>query len=124
MKTQWEPVSGSYFISIYGQVQPSDSLVTPCRKFGLEYQTRELAERARDMIRTHHRLVAYAMEHWPDYEPPTDASSPTFFPTYHPNFDKWYVATQRQIRNPWMPYGPEDKVKELVQKLNNGEVVL
>ncbi len=119
-KQKWEPEGGSY------KIYPDGFVVewSPAKEyqaFGMQYPTRNKAERARDLMRPIHRYIAYAMEHWPDYEvPPT--GKPTHYVAYSALERAWYMAIARHDRDPWIPYGPEDKVVELVGKLNSGEV--
>jgi len=47
-----------------------------------------------------------------------------FLPSYNTTHGEWYVAACSLSRNPWLPYGPREKVEELVERLNSGEVVL
>jgi len=116
----WKPEGGKYLISEYGCAHIAKS--DPHSKlFGTEYPTRDLAERARDLMRPIHRYIAYAMEHWPDYEVPSIGEM-TYCVTYDGDFARWILDGSRYIRRPGVPYGPEDKVRELADRLNRGEV--
>jgi len=119
---QWEPKGGRFYVNGWGDVgEGIESSMR--RRFGLEYPTQALAARAADLMRVHHRLVAYALEHWPDYEVP-ETGLPAYFPEYDVQFEEWDASCDVAYRNPWIPYGPREKVEELVDKLNRGEVVL
>lgn len=121
---RWDPPGGGYLVDALGMVgwvvHPSRSSL----EFGTEYPTRELATRARDFMRIYHRLVAYALKHWPDYEPTKGRHA--YYPRHiiDPCGDYWDVHFDTAVRNPWMPYGPRDKVEELVRRLGSGEVEL
>jgi len=115
----WEPKGGEFTIFVEDVFQANSS--NDYRQFGLEYPTKEQAERARDLMRPIHRYIAYAMEHWPDYEVPEPGEA-TYFVTYDAECKEWGVYTHIESRCPWIPYGPLDKVIELADRLNRGEV--
>lgn len=119
-KQKWEPEGGSYKIYPDGFViEWSPTKEYPV--FGMQYPTKEKAARARDLMRPIHRYIAYAMEHWPNYKVPPEGK-PAYSAEYNAYERQWCVIYYKYYRNPWIPYGPEDKVKELVNKLNSGEV--
>ena len=121
-KKQWEPEGGSMIVQSTGAVH-QELMGIAQQNFGTAYQTVALAKRAAKLMRPHHRFVAYALEHWPDYEAP-EPTEFAYCPQYNARNDRWYVCIYSIERLPWIPYGPEDKVQELVDKLNSGEVVL
>lgn len=115
----WEPKGGEFTIFVEDVFQANSS--NDYRQFGLEYPTKEQAERARDLMRPSHHYIAYAMEHWPDYEVPSIGEM-AYCVTYDGDFARWILDGSRYIRRPGVPYGPEDKVRELADRLNRGEV--
>jgi len=119
---QWEPVGGRFYVSYDGVVRKSDS-DDKSKSFGTEYPTHALAARAADFMRPYHRLVAYALEHWPEYEVP-EMPNEAAFPALSSGDGEWHIYAHRYARGPWIPYGPREKVEELVDKLNRGEVAL
>jgi hypothetical protein len=58
---KWKPKGGDWYISHYGMVD-TDYPSTHMREFGTEYQTKEQAEKARDIMKTHNRLLAWLAE--------------------------------------------------------------
>lgn len=124
--TQWEPRGGTYRITGEGEIEVYNSHMDEDhgRDFGMRYESKHQAMRARDMMRAHHRLVAYAMEHWPDYTPPPAGKGMAYFLHYNAKSGEWAVCAYIIERCPWVPYGPRSAVHELVEKLNSGEVVL
>ena len=117
---KWEPEWGSYKIYPDGFVTEW-SPIKEYQVFGMQYPTQNKAERARDLMRPIHRYIAYAMEHWPDYEVPP-VGNEIWHVTYNESSGNWVAIHNMYIRLPWIPYGPKGKVYELVNKLNSGEV--
>ncbi len=116
----WRPQGGEYHLVGPGLIEKSPS--TPSyREFGLEYPTEDFARRAHILMRPIHRYVAYALEYWPDYEVPPIGQA-TFSVYYDDSVEQWVVRGNVVTRDPWIPYGPEDKVRELALRLNSGEV--
>jgi hypothetical protein len=60
-KEKWNPKGGKYYIHYSGETRFDNSLMS-VREFGLEYQTKELAEWARDKMRKHNRILAWLSE--------------------------------------------------------------
>lgn len=118
---QWEPRGGDFYIDGGGAVHDGIAGFTGYQNFGTEYPTKELAEKARDAMRVHNRLLAYVMEHAPDWD--------------NGEFDKRYVYFDH-LQNRFMHtvsssadsigtvYMPEQVAKDLCEKLNNGIVNL
>ena len=64
MVEKWQPKGGEYFIGINGRIVEVDDDWTsegPIN-FGMVYPTKESAEKARDAMRTHNRLLAWLAE--------------------------------------------------------------
>lgn len=116
----WEPDGGRFRIYANGEIIDSPSS-DGYRQFGMEYPIRIQAERARDLMRPIHRYIAYAMGHWPYYEVP-EPGEWSYFVAYDDECKKWTMHAHTVSRCPWVPYGPRDKVEELVYRLNRGEV--
>jgi len=120
---RWKPMTGPFVIGAGSEVLYYTTDQHLGREFGMRYPTRGLAERAANFMRAHRRLVAYALEHWPEYEVP-NAEGSAYFPSYDITRCEWFATAYGLNRNPWIPYGPREKVEELVERLNSGEVVL
>lgn len=58
---KWQPKGGEWSVKQNGKLLRCNS-VTEFRIFGTEYQTEEQAEKARDAMRTHNRLLAWLAE--------------------------------------------------------------
>ena len=114
---QWEPEGGGYWVSAKGGVY-----VWPTgaeRLFGSERQTREEAEAASAVMRSHNRLLAYVAEFGGDWV--ADWSDFTQ--------EKWAVKSKNEIRcsverTLGTIYMSKDCAKDLAIKLSTGEVVL
>ena len=117
----WEPEGGLYIIEWAGSVHRSRYNDKKNATFGMRYATEDTAIQARNLMYPIHRYIAYAMEHWPDYEVPPSGTS-TSYVAYNDDEEKWFSILNWNFRDPWIPYGPRDKVKELADRLNRGEV--
>ena len=119
-KKKWEPEGGSVIIYPLGVIRQFER----CPKqnnFGMAYPTIKLASRARDLMWPIHRYIAYATEHWPGHEVPRIGAD-AWLIGYNANLNTWEAVCHNYTRDPWIPYGPKDKVYKLVDKLNSGEV--
>lgn len=121
---QWEPVGGEYYIRPTGAIWQGGS-ENIYRQFGTEYPTEEQAEKARDAMRTHNRLLAYVGEHAPDYEPDWENGDERKGCVYY-NYatGKYYVSSTGCAQTLGAVYMPVPVARELAARLNNGEVVL
>ena len=124
---KWEPKGGPWIISTDHRVVEGCS--TPGnRTAGHEYPTKAQAEKARDAMDIHNRLLAYVSEFDAGWEANWNNTS-----------QMKYVVSQditRPIRNQWAyslantlqytgaVYMSKKCAKELVDKLNSGAVVL
>ena len=127
-KPQWEPKGGEWAIRDSGEVLQitSDEM---CTQFGTEYQTKKQAEWARDYMRRFNRLLAYVAEF------DVDENGVQWQPSFDNNkFDCCYIAFDSQKQS-WSYYSSKEVqvmsvymsekcAKELIEKLNSGEVVL
>lgn len=120
LQKKWQPIGGSYPIYWDATVDESNC-VDENKLFGTERPTQEQAEKARDKMRVFNRLLAYHDEYCPDYD-------------FIPNTDNYYIQYDDIIEEYTM--GCEYKksigkvyfcfkiAKELIDKLNSGEVEL
>lgn len=119
---KWEPKGGNWYIDCKGDVYAGVSTEGTC-VFGVERETKELADAAAVEMRIFNRLLAYRDEFAPGYNPD--------WPNH--NEDKFYIYKCGESWD-WSKnatdgfaggvYMPKDVAKELVRKLNSGEVVL
>jgi hypothetical protein len=119
----WEPAGGLWFIDADGVVDSGPPDIEFSR-FGAERPTKELAERASAEMRKFNRLLAYRDEVCPDYEPDWTTESPKFFVLYNHQTLNWVVSTRGYLQVIGEVYFTEQAARDLVDKLNSGEVVL
>lgn len=126
-KKKWKPEGGNYFIDGQG-------IIWHCKTFGGEhiqhtnegraYPTRELAEKAYQTIRRFQRLVAYVLEHAPDWEPCwNNENQMKAYLYYNHILGKWdysHHGTEEVIA----VVMPTNVARKLCEKLNSGEVKL
>ena len=101
-KKKWEPKGGQWYVSCYGSVLDG-YIEYDSRMFGIEYPTKELAEKARDAMRIHNLLIARKMEEcpnegeyfiWLDYEWWGVNKLPSFF---HPELVLFTLEVAKKI---------------------------
>lgn len=125
-KSSWEPVDGEYEIYSSGEIASKyiDSGHIKRKTFGTVRTTEELAEKAAKEMRSFNRLLAYRDEFCPDYKPDwTDMRKPKYYVSFNHINKKW-MCYSNNASETFAPCFPETIVKELVEKLNSGEVVL
>ena len=61
-KAKWSPKGGEWSVDAQGSIINYLKSNLKCREFGTEYQTKEQAEKARDAMRNHNRLLAWLAE--------------------------------------------------------------
>jgi len=120
---KWHPKGGKYYVAQSGRVARDDSEEST-REFGVEYPTREQAERALVEMRKHNRLLAYVMEHDPDWKPYWDDTTQKKAYVFIGKDNKYDYTTSyvRQAIN--AIYMSPECARALVNKLNNNEVEL
>jgi hypothetical protein len=121
---KWEPEGGKYFILGDGGITET-ATIFEYRVFGTERKTREAAEKARNEMRVFNRLLAYRDEFAPGYEPDMyDFNHHTWFVYYNKHEMEFRAYNNYTNIDVGKVYMPEAVAKELVRKLNSGEVVL
>ena len=120
---QWEPKGGDWRIALdwtaYWRGTHKLSAIE-----GRERQTKELAEKAAKEMRKFNRLLAYRDEFCPDYVPEWSCEECPYFVFFSNTDRKWLATSLRRAISPGIVYFPEKIAEELVEKLNNGTVVL
>ena len=123
---QWEPKGGDWWVDTSGIAREYES--SPCTiKFGVERQTAEAAEKASAAMRTHNRLLAYVDEFGGDWEADWENRSQEkccVNYSYSVNDRVWEWNNNYSVRTSGAVYMSRDCAKDLVAKLNSGEVVL
>lgn len=125
MPDKWEPKGGEYYVSWEGLVRFSDS-TGDARIFGVEYATREQAEKALMATRAHNRLLNYVAEFAPDYQPDwsDENEEKAYLSKLHRNGGGWVVFVHAAYQSAGIVYMPASVADELCNKLNSGEVQL
>lgn len=122
MPDKWEPKGGDWWVTHYGSAERAESKRGASR-FGVEYSTRQQAEKAAKAMRAHNRLLAYVAE----FAPSSFCSELCLASvTYDPQKNKWVTVVQgcMAYRSPTDVYMPTRVAEELSAKLNSGEVEL
>ena len=124
---KWQPKGGEWFVAGEGSI-PKQQSYKKFANFGTEYPTKEAAEKARDAMRTHNRLLAWLAENddgwvadWSDDEQGKYyiylESNPKEKASYGFNAN-WYC------RNLVTVYMSEQNAIKLCELLNDGVVEL
>lgn len=125
-KPQWVPKGGEWTIRDSGSISQITS-DEKCAQFVTEYQTKEQAEWARDHMRRFNRLLAYVAEF------DVGADGRQWKPNWNnKRYDKYFIyeasgtwdCSSNRVDKNIQVYMSEKCAKELVEKLNSGEVVL
>ena len=123
---RWEPKGGGWYINLLGKVfkgSSSENSSENSRKFGLEYQTKEQVEKARNLIRSHNRQIAWLMENddgWvADWK---DRSQPKYFIDYNNWENRWGFSSQHNVKVINTLYMSLNNAKKLAELLNDGIV--
>ena len=123
-KVVWEPKGGNWYVTNSGEVE-QEYTTDDCRLFGIEYQTKELAEQALVAMRIHNRLLAYRAEFCPDYEPDwNDSNAVKYCVYFNTCSEKYGFSSNATYQMLGSVYFPREVAETLVNKLNSGEVVL
>ena len=121
---QWEPCGGKWYVSNYGKVSNAESAYCS-RKFGIEFPTEEQAQTAAKAMRIHNRLLAYVDEFDPDWKADWDDNREHKYYVFQYMKDKqWGLSSIDVICCPGGVYMSYKCAKDLVEKLNSGQVVL
>ncbi len=117
MPDKWEPEGGEFMVSADGDVSQLPSYAK-CRLFGVEYNTREQAEKAAKAMRAHNRLLAYVAEFAPENNI-GDA-----YIAWSCDQGQYDVFINKDYIVLGVVYMPFDVAVVLCDKLNSGEVEL
>ena len=112
---EWQPEGGEFQITGAGWVAESS---LSGREFGMRRTTRAMAERAKDEMRIHHRLLAWRDEYCPDYR--LDWKQMALTVQFDHNHKKWVGAKANARETPGAVYFPLSIIDTLVDKLNSG----
>ena len=125
MPEKWEPKGGGFTIDLDGMVEQFNRS-SKCAEFGIEYATREQAEKAAKAMRAHNRLLAYVAEFAPDYNPDwsDDTEEKAYVSKSQRPQGRWSCFVQVKYKATGTVYMPVSVADELCDKLNSGEVEL
>ena len=124
-ENQWSPKGGSWYISTNSDSAVKSATSEASKEFGVERETKAEAEVAYKAIRSHSRLLAYVNEFDKDWEADWNDSKQLkyyiHFDVLNNTYDCIYNSHIKNISNVYMS---KQCAINLVNKLNNGEVVL
>ena len=124
---QWEPRGGRFTITNAAMVSNTPALKDSVEiaGFGTGYDNRASADIARDVMRTHNRLLAYVDEFGGDWEADWSfVSQNKYCITYDKLQLQWEVEYKYRTYCLGAVYMSKECAEGLVTKLESGEVVL
>ena len=124
---KWEPKGGRFTITNASNVSNTPALKNSheVAGFGAGYDNREAAEKARDAMLIHNRLLAYVDEFGGDWEADwKDLKQNNYYVQYLNHGKTWEVDSQCTVCVSGTVYMSRECAEGLVAKLNSGEVVL
>ena len=121
---QWEPCSGVYWVMNSGSIFYGSSGHVE-RMFGTVRHTEEAAKKASAAMRTHNRLLAYVYEFGGDWEADwSDSAQEKGYVYYNYSSRRWSAESGVYRCCGGAVYMSQACAKDLVAKLNSGEVTL
>jgi hypothetical protein len=121
---KWQPKSGEWFVAGEGSVIRHSSQVG-FTNFGTEYPTKEAAEKARDTMRVHNRLLAWLAENddgWvADWD---DDSQAKWFVFYNPRDGRCRSGANSFTKGLGAVYMSQQNAEKLCNLLNEGGIDL
>jgi len=120
----WEPKSGEWYVGIEGATLHGLTIKW-CAAFGNEFPTEEQAETEAKAMRARNRIAAYVREFAPDWKADWGDSNQGKWGVYFDNLlGRWGSFYNSNYKSACEVYMPEQVARELVEKLDSGEVVL
>ena len=118
---KYEPMPGNFNVTGHGDISTAGSF-GKYLEFGRAFDTKEKAEKARDIMKTHDIILKYVIDHAPDYEPDwTDCEE-----KWSVSFD--YYNKRWTIENTYLKkcigeiYMPRWVAEQLEDDLNNNRI--
>jgi len=119
---QWQPRGGDWFIDRAGEVANVIS-TKECREFGVEYQTSEQAEWARDLMRSFNRQLAWLSENDDGWRANwSEGIQDKYWVYYVAKYNTYNIDSSCLIRYLNIIYMSEENAKKLCELLKNGTV--
>jgi hypothetical protein len=122
---QWEPRGGYHAVLSSGFNLPLAVITAEQRKFGIVRHTREEAEKARDAMRTHNRLLAYVDEFGGDWEADWSIYAQNkYYIVYNALSGEWEIDCCYRTFGLGNVHMSQECAQGLIAKLESGEVLL
>lgn len=119
---KWEPKGGKWYVDILGRANKNHS-IKESRLSGLEYQTKEQAEKARDLMRSHNRQIAWLMENDDGWVADWNSNKQHKFYILYSCYDKEFIVhCISTIKGASIVYMSENNAFKLADLLNDGIV--
>jgi hypothetical protein len=121
---KWQPKGGQWYVQQDGEIRNQKSTNYP-RQFGMSYPTIKHAEKARDAMRVHNRLLAWLSENddgWvSDWEDTYTLKSYVF---YNSKKREWQASHLQYVPVIGAVYMSKENAEKLCKLLNEGVVEL
>jgi hypothetical protein len=122
---QWEPRGGYHAVLSSGVLIPLSAATAEQRRFGSVRYTQEEAEKARDSMRTHNRLLAYVDEFGGDWVADWSFKPQEKYYIIYDSFNHdWVLVSTYRAISVGAVYMSQECGEGLIAKLESGEVVL
>jgi hypothetical protein len=122
---KWQPKGGSWCLTTYGYIVQGSDDYSEIDNFGMRYPTKESAEKARDAMRVHNRLLAWLSENddgWvADWE---DDKQVKWFVFYNPRDGRWRSGGNSFTRGLGAVYMSRKNAEKLCKLLSEGGIDL
>ena len=120
---QWEPMPGAFYIEKDGSIT---KFCTSIRNaFGMAYPTLKAAEKARDAMRVHHRLLAWLAENDDGWEADWNKHEQAKFSLFQNVYNGfWSFENNTQYMKLGTVYMSYQNAEKLCKLLNDGMIEL
>jgi hypothetical protein len=122
---KWQPKGGSWCLTTYGYIVQGSDDYSEIDNFGMRYPTKESAEKARDAMRVHNRLLACLSENddgWvADWEDERQEKCYLYFNHYDNDWEFAWAIAHQQLGTVYMS---QQNAEKLCNLLNEGVVEL
>lgn len=114
---KWQPKGGEWFVNARGEIErlPTEQVT---REFGVEYQTKEQAEKARNAMRKYNRLLAWLAENDDGWVADWDNDDQEKWSVrYHhtsKSYETVYNYTIRSLGSVYMSQASAEKLRKLL----------
>ncbi len=122
---KYEPKYGTYFINGNGNIVQAtkECVVYDYVNSGRAFDTKEKAEKARDIMVKHDIILKYVIDHAPDYEPDwTNPNEYKWFVEYKCEHRKYIADWWSNYRPVGLVFMPKSVAEKLADDLNNNRI--